>query len=72
MANVADCGLGTAKYRSLTDKWPLLVPSLVEESYLVSAMDWHKSNSVRRVGGHVLGIICFDPGVVVMGDSKEG
>lgn len=53
VANVAQSELGTAKYRNLTDKWPLLVPSLVEESYLVSAMDWQKSDSVREVGGHV-------------------
>lgn len=56
VANVAVCWLGTAKYRSLTDKWTLLVPSLVEESYLLSAMDWQNSNSMRRVGGHVLGM----------------
>lgn len=32
-------------------------------------MDWQKSKSVRRVGGHN---ICFDSGVVVMGEPQDG
>ena len=54
--NVAGGGLGAAKYRRLTDKCPVSVPSLAEESYLLAAMDWQKGNCVGWVGGQVSGI----------------
>lgn len=48
--------------QAMTGKWTLLVPSLVEDSYLVSAMYWQ--NPTARAGPVVTS--CFHPRV--MGD----
>lgn len=49
------------------------MPSLVEESYLVSVMDWLKKQQCAQGWRSCLrNNICFDPELVVVGESREG